>query len=134
MSLNTEDVKIYFFKCADDVFDMYLRKIQQKNWLKEMAGKKDRNEEKIQPKNMQKTKFENKLNELLECDTEDAAHVYYNQIVHFDQFDSAKENIEYLRSHDVSLETLTENSQILTMSLGLFGFFVKHSVLYTDKL
>ncbi|XP_031635754.1 transcription termination factor, mitochondrial-like [Contarinia nasturtii] len=117
MSLHIKDVKIWFFKCADDVFDMYLRKTQQKHWSKELAGERNENEDKIQSKCIRKIEIENKLNEFLECDSEEAAHIYYEQISSFDQIDRAKENIEYLRSHGVSLEILTGNSIILTMPL-----------------
>lgn len=112
ISLNTEDVKVWFFKCADDVFEKYLSKMHQ--------TKLKRTKEKIEPQSMTKIQIENKLNEMLECDGSEAAHIYYNQISRFDQIDSAKQNIEFLRSNGVSLETITGNSAVLTMPIGLF--------------
>lgn len=79
-----------------------------------------RTKEKIEPQSMTKIQIENKLNEMLECDGSEAAHIYYNQISRFDQIDSAKQNIEFLRSNGVSLETITGNSAVLTMPIGLF--------------
>lgn len=116
ISMNTQDVKVWFFKCADDVFETYLRKMKRKNLAEDM-------EQQIISKSIRKIEIENKLNELLNCDSKEAAHIYYNQISHFDQIDSAKENIEFLRSQGVSLESITENSVILTMSLGSFVRF-----------
>lgn len=112
LSLNTRDVKVWFFKCADDVFEMYLNRMQIKV---------NHSKENIKPKSDRKIQIENQLSEMLECDGEDAAHIYYNQISHFDQIDSAKQNIEFLKSHGVSLDTITTNSAILVMSLGLIS-------------
>lgn len=114
MWLNTHDVKIWLFKCADDVFEKYLIKMRQTNWHP--------GEEKIEPKSHKKIEVESKLNEMLECESKEAAHIYYSQISHFDQIDSAKQNIEFLTSKGVSLETITENSAVLTMQSGLFFF------------
>lgn len=111
MSLNTTDVKVWFFKCADDVFEMYLNRMQTKS---------NHSTENIEAKSQRKIQIENQLSEMLECDSEDAAHIYYNQISHFDQIDTAKQNIEFLRSQGVSLETITGTSAVLTMSLGSF--------------
>lgn len=111
MSLNTQDVKVWIFKCADDVFDEYLRKMQQSN--------RNQAKEMIEAKGKKKIHIENQLNEMLECDDEDAAHIYYNQISHFDQIDSAKQNIEFLRSQGVSLESITTNSAVLAISMGV---------------
>ncbi|XP_055301881.1 transcription termination factor, mitochondrial-like [Sitodiplosis mosellana] len=108
MSLNTKDVKLWFFKCADDVFEMYLNRMQTKTT--------NHSKENIEAKGERKIRIENQLSEMLECDSEDAARIYYNQINHFDQIDSAKRNIEFLRSQGVSLETITSNSAVLAMS------------------
>lgn len=116
ISLNTQDVKIWFFKCADDVFEKYLNKIQHANVK--------RVEEKIEPQNMKKIQIETKLNEILECDSGEAAHIYYNQISRFDQIDSAKQNIEFLRSNDVSLDAITMNSVVLTMPFGWYTLII----------
>lgn len=112
MSLNSQNVKVWFFKCADDVFEKYLSKMKQ-------TTNRNYANDKIEPKSQRKIQIENKLNEMLECDSKDAAHIYYNQISHFDQIDNAKENIEFLRSQGVSLEMITANPAVLTMSLGL---------------
>lgn len=112
ISLNTKDVKLWIFKCADDVFEKYLNKMRQAN--------SRRLDDKIEPKDIKKIHIENKLNEMLDCDDGEAAHIYYNQISHFDQIDSAKENIEYLRSQSVPLETIAATSVVLTMPLGSF--------------
>lgn len=113
MSLNARDVKVWLFKCADDVFETYLSKMKRMRSLNNVNDK-------IEPKTQRKIKIENKLNEMLECDSKDAAHIYYNQISNFDQIDSAKENIEFLMSQGISLETITANPAVLTMSIGLY--------------
>lgn len=110
MSLSSRDVKIWFFKCADDAFDKYLNKIKQTD--------RSQANDRIEPKTQRKIQIENKLNEMLECDSKDAAHIYYNQINHFDQIDMAKDNIEYLRLQGVSLETITANPAVLTVPLS----------------
>lgn len=111
MSLNTNDVKVWFFKCADDVFEKYLYRMQTKI---------NHSKENIKPKSQRKIQIENQLSEMLECDSEDAALIYYNQIRHFDQIDTAKQNIEFLDTQGVSLETITGNSAVLACSTGLF--------------
>lgn len=115
MSLNTKDVKVWIFKCADDVFDKYLRKMRQSN--------RDQAKDMIEAKGKKKIHIENQLNAMLECDKKEAAHIYYSQISQFDQIDSAKQNIEFLRSQGVSLETITANSAVLATSLGVFCFY-----------
>lgn len=112
ISLNTKDVKMRVFKCADDVFEKYLNRMQHIN-----AKQTD---DKIEPQNSKKVRIEAKLNEMLECDSNEAAHIYYNQINRFDQIDCAKQNIEFLRSNGVSLETITYNSAVLAMPFGLY--------------
>lgn len=62
---------------------------------------------------------------MLGCDSEEAAHIYYNQISRFDQIDSAKQNIEFLRSNDVSLDAITMNSVVLTMPLGWYTWILE---------
>lgn len=115
ISLNTQDVKIWLFKCADDVFEKYLNNLQYKN--------SNRSNDRIEPKNIRKVRIERKLNEMLGCDSNEAAHIYNNQISRFDQIDCAKQNIEFLQSNDVSLDTITCNSVVLTMPFGLYFFF-----------
>lgn len=110
MSLNTHDVRLWIFKCADDVFERYLNKMRRLHRCQE--------EEKIEPRNRTKIQIEKQLNVMLECDEEATAHIYYKQINHFDQIDSAKQNIEFLRSQGVSMEAISTNSAVLTISLG----------------
>lgn len=110
--LNVEDVKMWLFKCADDVFEKCLNELRYNDANVEM--------DKIEVKSDQKIQIENKLNEMLDCDDSEAAHIYYSQINRFDQIDSAKQNIDFLHSNGVSLETIAENPVILTMPFGLY--------------
>lgn len=109
MMLNIKDVKLYFFTCADEAFEKYLSKLNQVK-----IDAKD----KIEPQDSNKIRIENELNEMLECENEKSAYLYYNQISNVDQIDNAKQNIEFLRSQDVSLETITDTPAVLVMPLG----------------
>lgn len=113
--LHAKDVKMWLFKCADEVFDKHMNELRQTDCDLAM--------DKIKPKCDHKIQIENELNEMLECDDNEAAHIYYSQINRFDQIDSAKQNIDFLQSKGVSLETIAENPVILAMPLGLFGFY-----------
>lgn len=108
--LNVKDFKMWLLKCADEVFEKYLNEMQKIDSIGTM--------DKIQPNNDRKIQIESELNEMLECDESEAAHIYYSQINRFDQIDSAKQNIDYLHSKGVSLETIAENPVILTMPFG----------------
>lgn len=112
--LHTKDVKMWLFKCADEVFEKHMNELDH--------GGSDSAMDKIKPKCDRKIQIENELNDMLECDDNEAAHIYYSQINRFDQIDSAKQNIDFLQSKGVSLETIVENPVILAMSLGLFTF------------
>lgn len=114
MSLNAKDFKFWLFKCADDVFEKHINKLQQTN--RNCYDDSD----KIELKETEKNQLKHDLNDMLECDIEEAAHIYYNQINHFDQLDIAKQNIEFLRSQGVSLESITANSAVLVTNLGIF--------------
>lgn len=111
LSLNTNDVKLWLIKCADDVFEKYLSRIERKIPQPDMDIIEAVNEEKI--------RTEQELNEMLDCESAEAAHIYYNQISHFNQLDCAKLNIEFLTSHGFSLETITANSAVLVVPLGI---------------
>lgn len=112
--LHAKDVKMWLFKCADEVFEKHLEELHHTDCDSAM--------DKIKPKCDRKIQIENELNEMLECDDDEAAHIYYSQINRFDQIDSAKQNIDFLQSKGVSLEKIAENPVILAMSLGLFSF------------
>lgn len=113
LSSGTEDVKIWFFKCADDIFEKYLRSTQATH-----------ESTKLKPSSEEKLRIENKLNEMLDCENEDAARIYYNQINRFDQMGNAKANIEFLQKNGVTLKAITNNSAVLTMALGLSSYFL----------
>lgn len=110
--LSVKDVKMWLFKCADDAFEKYLNELRQIN--------ADSAVDKIQPQSDHKIQIETEINEMLDCDDSEAAHIYYNQINRFDQIDCAKQNIDFLHSKGVSLETIAENPVILTMPFGMY--------------
>lgn len=111
--LHVKDVKMWLFKCADEVFEEHLNELHHTD--------ADLAMDKIRPKCNRKIRIENELNEMLECDDSEAAHIYYSQINRFDQIDSAKQNIDFLQSKGVSLETIAENPVIMAMSFGSFN-------------
>ena len=112
--LNVKDLKLWLLKCADEVFEKHLNELQSTD--SNLAI------DKIRPKCERKIQIENELNEMLECDDSEAAHIYYSQINRFDQIDSAKQNIDFLQSKGVSLEAIAENPVTLTIPFGLFSF------------
>lgn len=122
ISLNTHDLKIWFFKCADDVFEKYMSRMQQTN----------EPEDRIEPKSSRKIHIEEELNEMLECEDDEAAHIYYSRMYYYDQIDDAKLNIEFLRSNGVSLETITCNSAVLAIPLGLFSWNTMHLMKFAN--
>lgn len=114
--MHVKDIKMWLFKCADEVFEKHLNELHHTD--------SDLAMDKIKPKCDRKIQIENELNEMLECDDSEAAHIYYSQINRFDQIDSAKQNIDFLQSKGVSLETIAENPVIMAMPFGLFDFFL----------
>lgn len=112
--LHEKDLKMWLFKCADEVFQMHVEESRQTD--------SDLAMDNIRPKCDRKIQIESELNEMLECDGSEAAHIYYSQINRFDQMDSAKQNIDFLQSKGVSLKTITENPNVLAMPLGMFYF------------
>lgn len=111
LSFNVNDVKIWFFKCADDVFEKYLYSLPMSN---------PNRVDKIESHNCKQIRIMNQLNDILDCSKEEAAKIYYNQIRHFDQMDTAKTNIEYLRKNGIDSVLITNVSEVLTMQSGLF--------------
>lgn len=109
--LHVKDMKMWLFKCADEVFEKHVEELRQTD--------ADLATDKIKPKCDRKIQIESELNEMLECDESEAAHIYYSQINRFDQMDSAKQNIDFLQSKGVSLETIAEHPVVLAMPLGL---------------
>lgn len=112
--LHVKDLKMWLFKCADEVFEKHVEELRQTD--------ADLAMDKIKPKCDRKIQIESELNEMLECDESEAAHIYYSQINRFDQMDSAKQNIDFLQSKGISLETIAEHPAVLAMPLGLFTF------------
>lgn len=115
---NAKDLKMWLLKCADEVFEKHVEELRQSDNVLAM--------DKIEPKCDRKIQIESELNEMLECTENEAAHIYYSQINRFDQIDTAKQNIDFLQSKGVSLETIAEYPVALTMRLGLSAFY--HSI------
>lgn len=110
LSAGSKDIKMWFLKCADDIFENYLRSLPKSSHSLQFKI--------VKPYIDEKLKIENELNEMLDCENEEAAAIYYKQISRFDQMDDAKRNIEFLQENGVSLKAITNNSMVLVVPIG----------------
>lgn len=115
---------MWLFKSAEEVFQKYLNELRQIDATEHAENIKSNSDRKIQ--------IESELNEMLECEDSEAAHIYYSQINRFDQIDAAKQNIDFLHSNGVSLETLAENPVILAMPFGLWASFLHDHFIHSE--
>lgn len=58
------------------------------------------------------------IHDMLLCDGEEAAAIYYNHLSYFDQLHLAKANISFLIENKIDNRSILDNPFLLTMDIG----------------
>lgn len=136
-SIGIVDIRLWTIKSSDENFEEYFNSIWKfssgatngmpyrslrliaKRETTQPPTERNRNADTVPTTYTEKSKFLAKLRDMLLCDDEEAASIYYNHISYFDQLDSAKKNILYLNENQIGNRSILDNPFLLTMDVGM---------------
>lgn len=135
-------IKLWMVKCTDEQFKEYIdsfkrfrygtnngmpfRSLRDQSLRKKATPPLDNEIPKVF---LEKSEVLKHLYDILSCDDEEAAIIYYNNITYLDQLESAKENIIFLTKNNISKRAIIDHSFVLTMPLGkIVGFYLLFSL------
>lgn len=153
-SLGVVDIRLWTIKCTEEHFEEYVKSIKimsrgttnglSYRWSRLQQFDKNRTMpsssepvEKAIPTTAtysEKSEALAQLQDMLSCDDEEAATIYYNQIDYFDKLSSAKTNISFLIENQIDNRSILDNPFLLTEDVGMLPLTRLMNGIHTENV